>query len=98
MPVFRCVYQSCQWLFIASCRESEEDIQKYLAENKNPPVPRFEHPTPKLSNEHELIPKKEKKPRPPVVPDHLRKTNESPTPFEDMQRRSQEEISSKVFP
>ena len=66
----------------------EEEIQKYLAENKNPAVPRFTHPEPKPDNDDELIPKLEKKPRPPPVPEHLRKLGESPTPFEELQRRS----------
>ena len=35
----------------------DEEIQKYLAENKNPPVPRFIHPDPKPVNEDTLIPK-----------------------------------------
>ena len=59
-----------------------------MAENKNPPVPRFEHPTPSQRNtESELIPKQEKKPRVPAVPSHLRKLEATPNPIEEINNR-----------
>ena len=61
-------------------RQQRDHIEKTLQKNKNPPVPRFEHPKDngqiKKPEESTLqLPKK--KPRVPVVPEHLRKSQMS---------------------
>ena len=60
------------------------EAQRILAINKNPPVPRFPHPEPKPV---EIVDqKREKKPRVPPVPEHLRKEGATPTPYEEIKK------------
>lgn len=57
-------------------------------------MPRFEHPPPKAESDlSSLNPKPVKKPRPPAVPEHLRKHGE--TPVEELDRLSQEVLPKK---
>ena len=69
--------------------QKEAHIQKYLAMNKNPPVPRFPHPEPKQPEPEQKIIKK--KPRVPVVPDHLRK-DRSPSPYGELRKQNEDII------
>ena len=57
--------------------------------NKNPPVPRFPHPEPKQPEPQQKIIKK--KPRVPVVPDHLRKSR-SPSPYSELRKQNEDII------
>ena len=59
-----------------------------MAMNKNPPVPRFPHPEPKAEEPSEE--KVAKKPRVPVVPDHLRKEGSTPTPYEEIKKQAED--------
>ena len=62
-------------------------MQRYLAINKNPPVPRFAHPEPKKQEIQQKI--IEKKPRVPVVPEHMRKSR-SPSPYGELKKRNED--------
>ena len=55
--------------------------------NKNPPVPRFPHPEPKKQEIQQKI--IEKKPRVPVVPEHMRKSR-SPSPYSELKKKNED--------
>ena len=71
------------------------------AKPKNPPVPRFPHPTinPDANKDvSNLIEIPKKKPRPPPVPENLRASNQSPTPAVALRESMERKVAATKKP